>query len=751
MLTDLREQTLRIYITRVLQASFLTLGLVSQVAGQQGTNPLSQATICVRLLNGPAITVDQVTGEAFAELNIRNQTDKPQSVALVAAVTSPINSPVYGTFASNSQPQPTRIYQSVLAPKASGSVNLIIHEAWDDSEFDVELFNHFGAEQMGKVHVRRFPVGIKIDGADQLKLALVDGETTRIALRNDDPVRYPVLFSVMNGEKLCAGEGTLVPKSLGILECTTNLIPKPSRFVNLIKSDKLHDGLRLVLTPQKAATSSVDRVLQPIKTFPVAASVDYFGLLTRSISSYFIVFALLMLGGISSLVLSYTLPNKLKRLDLKAKLRDLTARTSDLSTRIESRLTVLVRLERSRLRDLLYSRAIFSPDFSTIATQVTTGIAALNAKVAVLEQMDVVLGRLSQKLAQGAPPTQIDAINSALQDASVLLSKNQVSDSDVQSANTAVFTASTGVDNLNQPNDQFGKLLADEIHEFLSDTDRLAIPSGTYLSLIQRLPGPNTALRTLQPTDQLVAPDKYVELDFALQKSRILRSYVSLKDGTTDPEMTSRLDKRLDQLIALLQLESWDSLSSARLLLREMQDDIYPERLIEIIQAADTFIEMDPSTAYEQSPLEFCACFHKSALNNSAAREEIQVEWDFGDGLKGKGWTVYHYFQLKRKRDTFNVSACFHDPSGQILTDQDGERIATSFSVKVNPSEFGRGVGERTRTELLKLGVALLIALFGLMSGAQDQISKLDLLPGLVAVFLVGFSADSVKRILTAN
>jgi hypothetical protein len=68
-----------------------------------------------------------------------------------------------------------------------------------------------------------------------------------------------------------------------------------------------------------------------------------------------------------------------------------------------------------------------------------------------------------------------------------------------------------------------------------------------------------------------------------------------------------------------------------------------------------------------------------------------------------------------------------------------GDPIIVTSTVKVHPSELGWGVGERNGTELLKLSAAPLIAVFGLVSGAQGQIPKLDILPGLVAVFLVGF------------
>jgi hypothetical protein len=468
-------------------------------------------------------------------------------------------------------------------------------------------------------------------------------------------------------------------------------------------------------------------------------------------SSYAFLILLLIAGGLSSLILSYLLPNKLIRLDLRDKLMQLAERTADLSTRIESRLAVLVRLERSRLMDLLRSRNVLSPDFSTIAAQCTSGIARLSSKVTVLEQMDVVLGRLQRKLAH-VPPTQVDEISALLEDAGVLLGKGEVSDADIQAAGAKVEAASSLVDVLGEANDTFGGKLAEMVRKLVRDLDTGAVASPTYLALVAQLPGPNAVLRQLSPGDPVVSPDKYVDLDFALHKMYIIRAYVQMQDGVADPEVKARLSTRQQTLMMYLQSTSWDGLKSARLLLHEMQDDVFPERLLETLQnGSGVSIEMDPSIAYERSPLEFYVYFHKSALNTSAAREEISVRWDFGDGLKEKGWTVSHYFQLRSRIDTYKVQAQFYDQNGESVIDSNGEPVTVVREVKINPSEIGRGVGERTRTELLKLSAALLIAVFGLVSGAREQIAKLDILPGMVAIFLLGFSADSIKRLLTTT
>jgi hypothetical protein len=56
---------------------------------------------------------------------------------------------------------------------------------------------------------------------------------------------------------------------------------------------------------------------------------------------------------------------------------------------------------------------------------------------------------------------------------------------------------------------------------------------------------------------------------------------------------------------------------------------------------------------------------------------------------------------------------------------------------------------ERTWAEGLKLGAALLIAVLGLAAGAGDQIAKLDVLPAVAAVFLLGFGADTIKNVFS--
>jgi len=79
-----------------------------------------------------------------------------------------------------------------------------------------------------------------------------------------------------------------------------------------------------------------------------------------------------------------------------------------------------------------------------------------------------------------------------------------------------------------------------------------------------------------------------------------------------------------------------------------MGDDVYPERLAEVLHSKGASLEMDPSVAYDKAPLEFSVCFENKEVNGAAALEEWTCEWSFGDTLKERGWTASHYFLLSR-------------------------------------------------------------------------------------------------------
>src|SRR5205807_7178281 len=173
----------------------------------------------------------------------------------------------------------------------------------------------------------------------------------------------------------------------------------------------------------------------------------------------------------------------------------LALKTSDLSTRVDSKLAVLVRLERSRLSDVLRSRSTFSPDFASVASESMTGAMKLKTRVGLLEIMDSVLGRLAKIIDVCSSPTQIDSINKRLEQATVLLNKAEPTDTDVLAAQSAIAEASAMVDVLNQKDANFSQDMAARLGMLKSDIDAIT-GMGTYNRVLPMIAGQLQALNS---------------------------------------------------------------------------------------------------------------------------------------------------------------------------------------------------------------------------------------------------------------
>jgi hypothetical protein len=231
-------------------------------------------------------------------------------------------------------------------------------------------------------------------------------------------------------------------------------------------------------------------------------------------------------------------------------------------------------------------------------------------------------------------------------------------------------------------------------------------------------------------------------------KLELIRDYVRLWEGSTQNARREELEHHREQLLAALSQESRDALSEARLLVQQMNEGIYKSDLLEAIQSDQqaVSIEIDPAVARVDQPVQFSVWFQSEDYDRSAARHEFLCEWDFGhDDLKEKGEAVSHFFPQERK---YTVQVNFHNATGQPITPGQSKPLSISKSIQVMPDERG-WLGERTWIELIRLSIALVAALLALVAGAREQLLKLDVAAGLIAVFLLGFGADSIKNLLT--
>lgn len=736
----------------------LFAGLLTIPGSVFGQRNVPKPPPALQIVGACEVVIDRNTGAGETQIHLRSAT--PLTGTLTGVVNTAAGLQPQITFkAAQGAGEGQEVYSLTIDPKKITTVVASVTGVKQVGEFEADLA--FEGNNFGKVKIIHLPFAVTIDGPDPNKadLALVDDAVTSMTLKNDDPKAYPVIWRLnVNGKEVCGGQLTLPAKGVGLIQCKASEPFTPARIQDLFKVEST-EGNSLLLYPVLSGTTSSFDMSSPWKIIPVKASVSSFGPSTQQVWGYVGIIIVLILGGLTSLLLSQALPNRLRRLNIKERLETIARATANLSSQIGSRLQVLLRLERNRLEELLQARNTFSPDFAGIAARCSEGTTQLESRVALVQQIDVALERLEQKLASNPPPSRIAAIEALIDDAKVLLSKAEPSAKDLEAAQTAITEASKRCDTLNQPDEIFGQSLAKRVLEVAADITNNFDKKPVFQKLDTALPGPFKAVQRVPANTLTIVPAQYADLDMAVEKLLLMKEYVVLFEGTQDPAMLQRLDQNRNRLLGYLQLQSWPAMRSAQLLMREMKDDVYPERLQQALLARSATISMKALRAYDRAPLEFCVCFSSDTLEKAAAREEWTCQWVFSDDFNETGWSASHYFELERtdyfaplKETVYPVKATFLDNTGTVLNDPATNKPLTlEKQITVFPRRKQGWFGDRARTELLKLMAALFVAVFALVSGAREQLMKLDILPGLIAVFTVGFGADTIKNLLTKN
>src|SRR5271167_3974895 len=124
----MRRRDLNLHTLAVLSIVIATVSTQNCVAA-------SDRPLCVRPLNTPFITIDPRTGSGKGTLWVRNQTSKPAELALIGPKSS-VASPISIEFATQTSPRPTVVYEAILAPRETTSVDVLVSNDWSDGESD---------------------------------------------------------------------------------------------------------------------------------------------------------------------------------------------------------------------------------------------------------------------------------------------------------------------------------------------------------------------------------------------------------------------------------------------------------------------------------------------------------------------------------------------------------------------------------------------------------------------------------------
>ncbi len=559
--------------------------------------------------------------------------------------------------------------------------------------------------------------------------------------------------------------------------------------------DQAIEGRLLV---QMASPSCLRDSGAPALSFKVNTHLAAFSKDMQGLGGNTIIFFILLLGGTFSLFLNFLLPMQSRRHNLKESLQQAGRKITDLSTELDSRVRVPVGVERQRLAQRIKSLSLLSTQYGPEVTDIEQSLDRLNKRLEQLEQMQLSLAGYSRDQQRKLPATLVREIEGIRKEALDLLQKSDPSEADLQKISGLIQVIEHRLTGFGQADAAFAKQLFDELTR--RRNQRVANPPAGPLvfawnlvpgfppgffagfavlsdSLAQELASAPPALEQMQPED-------YAPVDALRNRLTLLENYHKILNG--HPAATAAFRHAGVRLLAELRSPTWDSLTRADRLIREMQESIFPEDVIDHVTNDRVRIKVDRIFVRQFEPATFSLEFDNDALKKAAACEEFTYRWKFDDGFTEDGWNVSHYFQkptavqplgwfrlLKRIARYWWQRLLLwiqtgkweppppetHDPYNVRVTlfkNYDG--TAVPHDVILPPPDSRLNVepplppaGHALLAELSRLVLALGLAVLGLVAGAKDQILKLDVVPALIAIFLLGVGADQIKNLLTQH
>jgi hypothetical protein len=621
------------------------------------------------------------------------------------------------------------------------------------------LFN--GESELGKLHVVEpdapFDVSITGNGSADQRLVLTPSDDALLTLKNDDGEAYPVDWSFqIGGRTLQSGELQLAPRGISRID----VIPADDLYS---WTDNLRPSKRTgVLTLSLHGPPQVAKDLLPDRTLQVNLLMLKLSPSLTSLWWHLFVALVLLLGGVLSLICSAVLSGILRKNGLRRQIADLSGRITDVSTRVDSYLRILLRMERKRIELLLEQTWVFSPSSAEVLDAVSKSLDSLRLRLKLAERLDE-LRRSLDEAATTAPPTVMEEIDSKLQVAAGQLESFAMAEDEVNATNKLLDVAETTLAGLGDF-DRLAQTAASHFKEL--KVRQKVVPPAYYSDLKTALPGLFEMLN--QPFDDPanITRPMIFAIDYGIAALHMAFDYSVLKAnvpavaGHSAPSR-ERLVARQGELIGLLGTISWPALREMRTLLQEMRENIYERDVLdEIATQGQAEIALDPRTVRPFMPVLFSIRFKDSRFNCAAAMRRLTCKWDFPGHLLAQDWRVCHFFQGSEPKSSEgrDVTASVWVESRKPIegvAPAEGKSLATpprsALSITFQLHRAERPSYSGAFAEGVRFLIALGVALAALLSGALQQLDKLDFLPAMIALLALGFGADTVKNLLTQS
>jgi hypothetical protein len=492
----------------------------------------------------------------------------------------------------------------------------------------------------------------------------------------------------------------------------------------------------------------------------------------------------LALGAFLSLVLRVALPNSKRKRNLKDQLEDAANLIGTISSETDSNLRVLLRVERLALDEIRKSEWAVFPSYADVAQSIEEKLPLLKRRIEACKRLDGALLRRKVMLEQGAAPSRLAQIEDLVDSISQILMQDQLSDEDWVAVSQRLDTALKALREPTQvEKEAFEAMLSARwktIREHFKNGDTLQLPpslKGMEICLPEAslLPKGEEAKEWIQA----VGP---VRADLQLSALMLLLDFEFLAPAA-GADAEPRWIKGKNAIKELLATPTIENLREARLLLRQLAEDVTGEDIVEAVKNNNAFIDVDPSLLRPNRKIKFSIRFRTFKLNYAAARDLVTCHWQFKDlhrsrsqrfllGLtalkrrlagtpqpdelddacssdtqfKEEGWDVHHYYESDVFKSIISVS--FDDQHGKPV--DLGEPTPASWFKRVECIRQSRRNKEkwaRTWLEASQLAAALLVPLAALASttlngGSVGQWWELVVL---------GFGSDTIKNILVSR
>lgn len=698
----------------------------------------------------PPLVVDAKTATALGWLTLHNPSNAEQAVRMVIGdFVSTTTGRALGTqaeFFEGAATAGTHFVERKLKANETLAVRLQVKNLWEAGESSASLLVN------GEGHILKataldvpFNVTLVAGSADKPALTFERGRGRQMVLKNDDAVTYPVAWKLFVPDEGAFLEGTTTLPAKSTVPIA--LSPPPAWFRHAFEGlfkDEIRSGL---LTVSFAPATGVQATALPTRTVSAELRLAYWSEGWKSSVGNLIILLILVAGGLCSLVLGMSIPNRLARIDLSRSLDALLQDIRAVSSQLPSVLRVALRVERLRLIEAVRKQRTFGADTADQLKKFEREIGVLTRRTQLASRLDDVVRQLAVlgQATSAAPPSRIDAAARAVERAAMLLAKSAAGEAELQAAEALVQDAAARITGIMQDEAEFAKTLAVRIKELRVDFANYRAGSKKEIceEMEKELPDLFEVLKDATLDDATNIPvGKYHWIDTSVEKLFVLRHYIlRYQDSQPDQERHKRIAAVKQELVKLLRLQNWNALQLARSLRRQCEQDIFVRDVEAELKKGRARVDHEPLNVYPNMPTRLRVRFTDPRFDECEARRVIRCVWNFGTKVgEEEGWDIVHYFRTSEEAP---VKVDFRNPHGA----DDKAVFQLEFTAPLQEAQQEDWWSDRAKAETGRLLLALAIAVLALLAGAREQLLKLDLAFGLIAVFLMGVGADAIKNL----